>query len=86
VTPSGPEKLHAFELSVERTRYEAERARRQYDAVEPENWLVARTLERGLETKLVAHRQAERDLLAAKGPTPCPTYRRRTRLAPPRRC
>ncbi|MDF0523256.1 recombinase family protein, partial [Bradyrhizobium yuanmingense] len=33
-------------LRVERARYEAERARRQYDAVEPENRLVARSLER----------------------------------------
>src|SRR5262249_28799539 len=30
---------------LERARFEAERARRQYDAVEPENRLVARTLE-----------------------------------------
>src|SRR3954451_4763562 len=33
-------------------RYEAERARRQYDAVEPENRLVARSLERVWEEKL----------------------------------
>lgn len=33
-------------LRRERARYEAERARRQYDAVEPENRLVARSLER----------------------------------------
>ena len=32
-------------LRRERARYDAERARRQYDAVEPENRLVARTLE-----------------------------------------
>jgi DNA invertase Pin-like site-specific DNA recombinase len=62
--------LHAFELSVERARYEAERARRQYDAVEPENRLVARTLERTLEAKLAAQRQAERDLLAARARRP----------------
>jgi DNA invertase Pin-like site-specific DNA recombinase len=62
--------LHAFELSVERTRYETDRARRQYDAVEPENRLVARTLERALETKLAAQRHAERDLLAAKARRP----------------
>src|SRR3982751_5861906 len=31
----------------EQARYEAERAQRQYDAVEPENRLVARTPERG---------------------------------------
>jgi excisionase family DNA binding protein len=33
--------LRSFELSVERARYEAERARRQYDAVEPENRRLA---------------------------------------------
>jgi DNA invertase Pin-like site-specific DNA recombinase len=62
--------LRAFELSVERARYEADRARRQYDAVEPENRLVARTLERALETKLTAQRQAEHDLLAAQARRP----------------
>ena len=41
-----------FELAVERARFEAERARRQFDAVEPENRLVARTLERSLEEAL----------------------------------
>ena len=39
-------------LRRERSRYEAERARRQYDAVEPENRLVARSLERAWEEKL----------------------------------
>ncbi|MBB6486719.1 hypothetical protein [Rhizobium lusitanum] len=34
-------------LRRERAGYETERARRQYDAVEPENHLVARSLERG---------------------------------------
>ena len=43
-------------LRRERARYEAERARRQYDAVEPENRLVARSLERAWEERL---RQAE---------------------------
>jgi hypothetical protein len=38
-------------LRRERARYEAERARRQYDAVEPENRLVARSLERAWEEK-----------------------------------
>ena len=62
--------VRGFELNVERTRYEADRARRQYDAVEPENRLVARTLERALEQKLVAQRQAEHDLLAAQARRP----------------
>jgi hypothetical protein len=39
-------------LKRERARYEAERARRQYDGVEPENRLVARSLERAWEEKL----------------------------------
>jgi DNA invertase Pin-like site-specific DNA recombinase len=41
-------------LKRERARYEAERARRQYDAVEPENRLVARSLERAWEEQLRA--------------------------------
>ena len=47
---------HQWALKRERARYEAERARRQYDAVEPENRLVASSLERVWEEKL---RQAE---------------------------
>lgn len=39
-------------LKRERAGYEAERARRQYDTVEPENRLVARSLERVWEEKL----------------------------------
>ena len=39
-------------LKRERAHYEAERARRQYDTVEPENRLVARSLERVWEEKL----------------------------------
>ena len=38
--------LDQLKLQLERTQYEAERAFRQFDAVEPENRLVARTLER----------------------------------------
>jgi DNA invertase Pin-like site-specific DNA recombinase len=41
-----------WSLKRERARYEAERARRQYDAVEPENRLVARSLERVWEDRL----------------------------------
>jgi predicted DNA-binding transcriptional regulator AlpA len=62
--------LRAFTLAAERARFEADRARRQYDAVEPENRLVARTLERALETKLTEQRQAERDLLAQQAHRP----------------
>jgi DNA invertase Pin-like site-specific DNA recombinase len=60
------QRINVFELSVERSRFEAERARRQFDAVEPENRLVARTLERSLEQALVAQRQSEADLAAQR--------------------
>ncbi len=55
-----------FELAVERARFEADRARRKFDAVEPENRLVGRTLERALEKALVAQRQAEANLVAQR--------------------
>lgn len=48
-------------LRLERARYEAERARRQYDAVEPENRLVARSLERVWEEKLRAAEAVEQE-------------------------
>jgi excisionase family DNA binding protein len=64
--------LAAFELAVERARYEADRARRQYDQVEPENRLVARTVERAWEDKLAAVRQAENDLRAQQARRPVP--------------
>jgi DNA invertase Pin-like site-specific DNA recombinase len=50
-----------WSLKRERARYEAERARRQYDAVEPENRLVARALERAWEEALRRAEQVERD-------------------------
>jgi DNA invertase Pin-like site-specific DNA recombinase len=48
-------------LRRERARYEAERARRQYDTVEPENRLVARSLERAWEEKLRAVEVVEQE-------------------------
>ncbi len=44
---------------LERARYEANRAERQYQAVEPENRLVARTLERKWEESLATCRQLQ---------------------------
>ncbi len=40
------EVMRALTLELEEARYQAVRAERQYDAVEPENRLVAETLER----------------------------------------
>jgi DNA invertase Pin-like site-specific DNA recombinase len=52
-----------WQQRLERARYEADRARRQYDAVEPENRLVVRTLERAWETALsgLARLEAEQE-------------------------
>jgi DNA invertase Pin-like site-specific DNA recombinase len=59
---------------LERARYEAERARRQYDAVEPENRLVARTLEQHWEEALSAELRlkADYDRFLADQPRPLP--------------
>jgi DNA invertase Pin-like site-specific DNA recombinase len=46
--------LALWEQRLERARYEVERAGRQYNAVEPENRLVARTLEKQWEQALEA--------------------------------
>jgi DNA invertase Pin-like site-specific DNA recombinase len=54
--------LKQFRLQVEQARYEAERADRRYRSVEPENRLVARTLEIEWENKLKAQRAAEVEL------------------------
>ena len=62
--------LAVFERAAERARYEADRALRQYDNVEPENRLVARTLEAALEDKLAAARAAENQLAAQRGRQP----------------
>jgi recombinase-like zinc beta ribbon protein len=45
----------------ERAAYDVERAARQYQAVEPEHRLVARTLERTWEEKLMAQQQLEEE-------------------------
>ena len=50
-----------WQQRLERAAYEAECARRQYDAVEPENRLVARELERRWEQALADSRQVQED-------------------------
>jgi DNA invertase Pin-like site-specific DNA recombinase len=56
----------AAELAVERARYEADRAERAFCRVEPENRLVARTLEARWETKLTALTETEHALASAQ--------------------
>jgi DNA invertase Pin-like site-specific DNA recombinase len=54
--------LAQWRLTVERARYEADRAERRYRAVEPENRLVARGLEAAWEQRLRDLEQAQREL------------------------
>jgi excisionase family DNA binding protein len=62
---SEDERIRHKELALEQARYEASRARRQYDAIDPENRLVASELERRWNEALTiqAQRQAELDEL-----------------------
>ena len=50
-----------WQLRLERARFEAQRAQRQYNAVEPENRLVARSLEHEWEQRLRALELVEQD-------------------------
>jgi hypothetical protein len=56
----------AVELELREARYEAERAQRQYDAVEPEHRLVAETLERRWNAALERVRGLEERLAIAQ--------------------
>ena len=60
----------AAELAVERARYDADRAERAFCQVEPENRLVARSLEARWEARLAALAEAEQALQAARDTLP----------------
>jgi DNA invertase Pin-like site-specific DNA recombinase len=59
-----------WQQRLERAHHDVERARRQYDAVEPENRLVARTLERTLEERLGAEQKLQEDHRRARAACP----------------
>jgi excisionase family DNA binding protein len=65
------EKRRHIELALEQARYEAARARRQYDAVDPDNRLVAAELECRWNERLLAVRRLEdeHDALASSPQT-----------------
>lgn len=58
------ERQRQIELALEQARYEATRAHRQYDAVDPENRLVAHELERRWNGALASVRGLEEELEA----------------------
>jgi DNA invertase Pin-like site-specific DNA recombinase len=55
-----------WQLRLERARYEAKRAERQYDACDPDNRTVARTLEKRWNDRLVEVETLEREHLDSK--------------------
>jgi DNA invertase Pin-like site-specific DNA recombinase len=58
------------ELELEQVRYEALRAKRQYDAVDPDNRLVAATLEKDWNDALVRVAKLENEISAMVASTP----------------
>jgi len=66
------QRLAGQRLALERAEFEADRARRQFDACEPEHRLVARTLERALEEALTAVERELSKLAALEQARPAP--------------
>jgi excisionase family DNA binding protein len=67
---AGAERLRQSELALEQARYEATRARRQYDAVDPDNRLVASELERRWNERLAAVARLEEEIQRARNERP----------------
>lgn len=64
------DKRRQVEMALQQARYEATLARRQYDAVDPDNRLVASELERRWNERLAAAQQLENQLTALASETP----------------
>ena len=64
------ERIAQKQLALEQARFEVARARRQYDAVDPDNRLVAAELERRWNESLKHHRDIEAELEAMKSSRP----------------
>jgi excisionase family DNA binding protein len=76
-------KRRQLELALEQARFEAARAHRQFDAVDPDNRLVAGELERRWNERLaqIAQRQAELDAMHAQQAATMTSERREALLA-----
>jgi DNA invertase Pin-like site-specific DNA recombinase len=66
------ERVQQKQLALERARYEVTHARRQYDAVDPANRLVAAELERRWNQALTTEAQLEAELTALQQSRECP--------------
>jgi len=63
----GQEKIEALDLALEKANYEVQRARRQYDAVDPENRLVASELERRWEAAMKTADEIDKEIGRLRG-------------------
>lgn len=72
-TEQRSDKRRQIENAVQQAQYEAARARRQYDAVDPENRQVASELERRWNERLVQLRDLEIQLEGVDQSSPAPT-------------
>ncbi len=81
-TEQRSDKRRQIENAVQQAQYEAARARRQYDAVDPENRQVASELERRWNERLVQLRDLEVQLesVGQSSPAPTPSADARARL------
>lgn len=80
-TQQDSRKLKALELAWQQARYETQRSRRQYDAVDPENRLVCGELERRWEQALRTEQQTEQALEEARKKSEQLSQEDRQRLA-----
>jgi DNA invertase Pin-like site-specific DNA recombinase len=67
---AGTGRITQLELALEQARYEAARAQRQYDAVEPENRIVAAELERRWNERLRELMRLEEEVRTAREELP----------------
>ena len=67
---AGTERLRQSELVLQKARYEVTHARRQYDAVDPDNRLVASELERRWNECLAAVERLEEQIASLKNEQP----------------
>jgi excisionase family DNA binding protein len=67
---TGTEQLRQRELALQQARYEAARAHRQYDAVEPENRLIVGDLERRWNERLAEVARLEEEIRIAREQQP----------------
>lgn len=74
-------KLKALELALQHARYETQRSRKQYDAVDPENRLVCGELEKRWEQALRTEKKAEEALDEARKKSEQLSQQDRMRLA-----